>query len=340
MDQQKPLILIVDDSSTNIDVLVHTLKDHYRLGVEKNGTNALKFSEKRLPDLVLLDIVMPDIDGYEVCTRLKASAQTKDVPVIFISGKTTTGDKTKGFDVGAVDYIVKPFETAEVLTRIRTHLSLVRMRAELNNQNVVLAEKVKKQTHHLEEMLEASLYALSSTVDSRDPYTAGHQHRVARLAGAIAKKMRLNNERIRGLHFAGVLHDLGKIRIPGQILSWPGKLLDAEFSLIQIHPQTGYDILKEIPSPWPLAEIAWQHHEKLDGSGYPQGLQEDEILLESKILTVADVTEAMGSHRPYRPALGMDVALAEIEKNKGRFYDPEVVEACVRLIKEEGFEFD
>ena len=173
----------------------------------------------------------------------------------------------------------------------------------------------------------------------RDPYTAGHQRRVAELAVAIAGDLGLPKEQIHGIHLAAGIHDLGKIRVPAEILSKPGKLTDIEYHLIKAHAQAGYDIVKDIEFPWPIAAMVWQHHERLDGSGYPQGLKGDQILLGSRIMAVADVLEAMASHRPYRAALGPDVALKEIERGRGAAYDPTVVDACVKLFREGRFAF-
>ncbi len=194
--------------------------------------------------------------------------------------------------------------------------------------------------HHeaiLRKSLEDSIQAIASTVEMRDPYTSGHQQRVAELAVALAREMGLPEERIHGLHLAGVVHDLGKISIPAEILAKPGKLTPIEFLLIKGHAQAGYEILKDIDFPWPIAAIVWQHHERLDGSGYPQGLKGADILLESSILAVADVVEAMGSHRPYRPTLGIDVALQEIERGRGIQYDPAVADACLKLFRERDY---
>ncbi|NLZ44751.1 MAG: HD-GYP domain-containing protein [Clostridia bacterium] len=193
------------------------------------------------------------------------------------------------------------------------------------------------QTEHLRTMAELRkimdgfIETISVTVEKRDPYTAGHQKRVALLAREIAKEMGLSREEIEAVRMAGIVHDLGKIYIPAEILNKPGRLHDLEFALIRTHPQMGYDILKAIDFPWPLAEIVRQHHERLNGSGYPSGLQEEDILLAAKILAVADVVEAMASHRPYRPALSIEEALTEIEKNRGVLYDPAVADACLRL---------
>jgi len=190
----------------------------------------------------------------------------------------------------------------------------------------------------LEHTLDHAVIAIAATVEMRDPYTAGHQRRVALLAVAIAKEMGLDESRMEGLRMAGVVHDIGKIHVPAEILSSPAKLSNAEFEIIKTHPQAGWEILKGIDFPWPVAEIVYQHHEKLDGSGYPRGLKGEELLLEARILTVADVVEAMASHRPYRPGFGIFPALQEISRQKGRIYDVAVVEACQRLFMEKNYE--
>ncbi|MFZ1986241.1 MAG: HD domain-containing phosphohydrolase [Desulfatitalea sp.] len=308
MNASRPLILIVDDNATNIDLLVNTLKDENRLGIAKSGPKALDFATKQKPDLVLLDIMMPEMDGYEVCKRLKADPQTAAIPVIFITALSETVDKTRGFDLGAVDYITKPFHAAEVNARVRTHLSLEEMRRQLTSHNLLLAQKVEQKTVEIRNILNASISAMALMVEIRDPYTAGHQQRVAQLACAIAKKMGYTSDAIEGIRIAALLHDVGKIRIPVSILSRSGRLLEEEFKMIKIHPQVSYDILKNIPFPWPVAQMVRQHHERLDGSGYPQGLSGDEILPEARILGVADVTEANSSYRPYRPAHGIEAA--------------------------------
>ncbi len=192
---------------------------------------------------------------------------------------------------------------------------------------------------NLKASLTGSIVAISRAVEARDPYTAGHQQRVSQLACCIAREMGLDGERINGLRMGATIHDIGKIHLPAEILSKPTKLTKMEFELIKTHCQVGYDILKDIPFPWPVVDIAWQHHERLDGTGYPQGLKGDEICLEARIVAVADVVEAISSHRPYRPALGMDVALKEIETHRGKWYDADVVDVCLKLINEGGFSF-
>ena len=191
----------------------------------------------------------------------------------------------------------------------------------------------------LMQSLEDSIKAIAATVEMRDAYTAGHQRRVGQLAVAIASELGLPEGTIRGIELAASIHDLGKIGVPAEILSKPTKLTDLELMLVKNHAQAGYDILKDIKFPWPIATMVWQHHERLDGSGYPQGLKGEQILLESRIMGVADVVEAMASHRPYRAALGIDMALKEIEHGRDSAYDAAVVDACVRIFAEKRFAF-
>jgi PAS domain S-box-containing protein/putative nucleotidyltransferase with HDIG domain len=192
----------------------------------------------------------------------------------------------------------------------------------------------------LRKNLAGTIQAISRTVETRDPYTAGHQRRATEIARAIAFEMGLSKQLIEGIRMAGIIHDLGKISVPAEILSKPGKLSDSEFSLIKQHSQTGYEILKGIDFKWQVADIVLQHHERLDGSGYPYNLQKDEILLEARIIGVADVMEAMSSHRPYRPALGIDEAFEEITMNRGITYDPDVVDASIDLFTKRGYQFN
>ena len=197
----------------------------------------------------------------------------------------------------------------------------------------------KQAEERLKKTMDATIDTISKMIEAKDPYTAGHQQRVSQLATAIAKELNLSPDKIEGIRITSLIHDIGKIGVPTEILSKPTKLTDIEFNLIKGHPQIGYDILKSIDFPFPIARIVLQHHEKINGTGYPRGLKGDEILLKAKIICVADVVEAMSSHRPYRPALGIDAALEEISQNRGIFYDPEVVDVCLKLFKEKGFEF-
>ena len=200
-------------------------------------------------------------------------------------------------------------------------------------QRIQVEERLKKS-------MDAIIDTMSRMIEAKDPYTSGHQHRVCQLAVRIAQEMKLPEDKIEGIRITSLIHDIGKIGLPAEILSKPTKLTDIEFSLIKGHSQIGYDVLKSIDFPFPITKIVLQHHERLDGSGYPNKLKGDEVLLEARILGVADVVEAMSSHRPYRPALGIDAALGEITQNKGILYDPEVVDICLKLFKENAFKFE
>ena len=201
-----------------------------------------------------------------------------------------------------------------------------------------IEKQLQQSLSNIKKSMEGTIQVVSMIVEKKDPYTAGHQQRVADLARAIAEEMGLSKERIEGIYMSGVIHDLGKISVPTEILSKPGKITETEFKLIKNHAREGYNILEKIEFPWPVAQIAYQHHENIDGSGYPLGLLGEEILLEARIVCVSDVVEAMASHRPYRPALGIDAALKEIAQKRGVLYDPDVVDACLTLFNEKGFQ--
>jgi PAS domain S-box-containing protein/putative nucleotidyltransferase with HDIG domain len=200
-------------------------------------------------------------------------------------------------------------------------------------------EQVQQGYQKLEKALEGTIQAIRAMVDMRDRYTAGHQLRVTELACAIAETLGLPSQQVQAIHVAGLLHDVGKMLLPTELLTKPGRLNDIEFAMVRTHAKSGYNILKSIEFPWPIAKTVLQHHERMDGSGYPDRIRGEEILMEARILAVADVVEAMSSHRPYRPALGLDKALDEVVKNRGVLYDPQVVDACLRVFKEKAFSF-
>ncbi len=256
------------------------------------------------------NIALPLLDGTQIIGALSIFSKEQD-----------------GFDVAEIQLL------EQLATDLAYGIRTLRTRAERD-------KIVHEHEHHAEILrrgLEESVQAIAATVEMRDPYTSGHQKRVADIATAIATAMGLDEEKVRSIHLAGVVHDLGKIRIPAEILSKPGKLSATEFELIKVHPQAGYEILKDISFPWPLARIVLEHHERLDGSGYPRGIKGDEMLLESRIMAVADVVEAMASHRPYRASLGIELALKEIERGRGTAYDSAVVDALLKLVREDGF---
>lgn len=333
-------ILAVDDTPASLKLLTELLMgEGYNVRSAINGELALKSAFSHPPELILLDIRMPDMDGFEVCRKLKANAGTSHIPVIFVSALTDTDEKLRGFELGAVDFVTKPYQREELLARVRTHLEVDRLRNHLEDVVEERTKKLKENQERMHAMLLDFITSLGATTEARDPYTAGHQRRVAHLAVEIARELQWPEDQIEGLYLASVVHDFGKIHIPAEILSKPGRLSELEFAFIKQHPETGYEILKSVDFPWPIAQTVLQHHERLDGSGYPYGLKEDEILAEAKVLAVADVVEAMTSHRPYRAALGLDAALDEITLHRGVLYDNRAVDACLRVFREKGYVF-
>lgn len=340
-------IVIVDDNPNNLEVLSGILQQAgYKVRPALGGEIALRAIALNPPDLVLLDIRMPGIDGYETCRRLKADEHLRDIPVIFISALNDTEDKLAAFDAGGVDYVSKPFQSAEVLARVRAHVQLRHMQVNLeklvDERTAALritCEALEKSRADYRVMLEQTVQAIALTVEKRDPYTAGHETRVAHLATAIGTHMGLTPEVLEGLRLGATIHDIGKIWLPAEILNRPGPLTSLEFDLVKSHAEVGWDIVRDINFPWPVAEMIRQHHERPDGSGYPRGLKGDEILMEARILAVADVVEAMASHRPYRAALGVDRAMQELRWGAGKLYDKDIVEACTYMFEKGGFQW-
>ncbi|WP_020585727.1 HD domain-containing phosphohydrolase [Desulfobacter curvatus] len=324
--EEKISVLVVDDEKSILKLAQRlVLQEGYNCLVASNGLEAISVMEETVVDVVITDLAMPKMGGIELTKQIK---ENYSADVIMMTGYFRDLSYENAVTQGAKDFIQKPFSTKEFQIR----LNRVIKERETN-------QELKQSLKRMNEIVDGVINSLSSTVDARDPYTAGHQKRVAQLAIEIAKSMGLGETKVSSIRMAGILHDLGKIAIPAEILSKPSTLSDIEFSLIKTHPQVGYDILKNINFPTPVARIVYQHHERLDGSGYPLGLSGDDILPETKILTVADVVEAMSSHRPYRPGLGMEKALAEIQDKQGRFYDPDVVDACLKTMAE-NFKFD
>ena len=326
MTEKKISILVVDDEQSILKLAKRlVLQEGYDCLVASNGLEAITVMEDTVVDVVITDVAMPKMGGIELTKQIK---ENYSADVIMMTGYFKDLSYENAVTQGATDFIQKPFSTKEFQIRLRRVIKERKTKQELKNS-----------LKRMNDIVDGVINSLSSTVDARDPYTAGHQKRVAQLAVAMAMEMELSQTTISSIRMAGILHDLGKIAIPAEILSKPSTLSDIEFSLIKTHPQVGYDILKNINFPTPVAQIVHQHHERMDGSGYPMGLPGEDILFEARILTVADVVEAMSSHRPYRPGLGMDKALAEVQKNKGRIYDPDAVDACLKTMSE-NFKFN
>ena len=339
-------ILIVDDERSIRDLLKEFLQTKgYECSVAENAPEARIQMERQDFEVVLCDIGIPGESGLELIRDV--ILQGKDIAPLMLTGLDDPLVANKAFEIGAYDYITKPADLDRVCISIAN--ALHRRELEINNRvyRNELEKRVMEQTAELKETmaklertLDGVINTIALTLEKRDPYTSGHQRRVAHLASRIAIKLNLPDDLIYGLQMASFIHDIGKIYIPAEILSKPGKLSEAEFNLIKSHPQIGYDIVKMIEFPWPLAEIIYQHHERINGSGYPRGLSGRDMLDEAKILGVADVVEAMVSNRPYRPALGLDKAVEEVMKNKEVLYEPNVAEACLDLMRSDGFKVD
>jgi len=332
-------LLIVDDEEPIRRMLNRMLARHgHTCSLAADATEARKCLDEQDVDLVLCDVNMPGDSGIALARHIQAGYE--DTAVIMVTGVDDPDVADSAIKAGAYGYIIKPLDFNEVIINIRN--SLRRRDLEITNRRYRqhLEQIVAERTASLRNALEGIIRAMGLVVESRDPYTSGHQHRVAMLSAAMAGEMGLTKDRVEGIRLAGMIHDLGKIAVPAEVLSKPTRLADYEFDLIKTHPKVAHDILKEIEFPWPIARIVHQHHEKMDGSGYPQGLSGEDILLDARIICVADVVEAMASHRPYRPAIGLDKALEEVSDNAGTLYDPEAVTACLRLFREKQFSFD
>jgi PAS domain S-box-containing protein/putative nucleotidyltransferase with HDIG domain len=290
----------------------------------RNAEKVTGYSAKEISKMNVLDFVAKE--DQKTAAEAMQEAFTKGQSSLEINVLSKPGKKT-------------PFYITGLRTKFENTTCVVCTGIDVTERKQAERE-LQRSYHKLRESLIATVNTLASTVEMRDPYTAGHQRRATLLACAMAEEMGLTEEQFDGLRMAGLTHDIGKISVPAEILSKPGSLNETEFNIIKTHPQLGYDILKGIEFPWPVAQIVLQHHERLNGSGYPQGLRGEETMLEARILAVADVVEAMASHRPFRPALGIDAALEEITKNKGILYEPEMVDVCKRLFTEKGFAFE
>ncbi len=330
---EKAVILVVDDDAGICELLkVGVEMAGYHCFVTQRPKLALGILEKYKVDVVVADIKMPEMSGIELA-HIVRSQYLADV--IIMTGFIDDFNYEDIVQQGASDFIQKPVRIAEFVARLKRVLSERKAKSDLRTALYDLKLNLDK----FRRAMEGIVQAISVTVEMRDPYTAGHQQRVAALACAIARDMGMNEDEVYGLHMASVIHDLGKITVPSEILSKPGRLSDLEYELVKNHVRAGYNILQQIEFPWPLADIIVQHHERLDGSGYPDGLHGDEILLPARILAVADVFETIASHRPYRPSLGLQSAKDELLENRGRLYDPDVVDACLDLIGEDRFRF-
>lgn len=343
LNEVKQTILIVDDTPANIDVVKQVLSQDYFIQAAIDGPTALKIIAKKQPDLILLDILMPLMSGYKVCEIIKSDEKTRDIPIIFLTAKTSVEDEAKGLNMGAVDYITKPISPPILRERVHNHLELKHARDLLKRQNQELEIKVIERTRQLAELQDVAMVAMGSLAETRDPETGNHIRRTQRYVKLLANKLKdhprfstfFTPENITTLFKSAPLHDIGKVGVPDHILLKPGKLTDEEFTEMKKHPIYGRDAIIAAERSMSRAdnflifaeEIAYSHHEKWDGSGYPLGLAGDDIPISARLMAVADVYDALISRRVYKPPFPHSMAVSIITEGRGTHFDPDMVDA-------------
>ena len=328
--EKKRRILVVDDDKLNLKVAKTILEDIYDVDCVSTGEAAITFLEKCLPDLILLDLYMPGMDGRDTINCIVASEEWKNIPIICLTADTNPDTETECLMLGASDFITKPFVPQVVRSRISRTIELNELRNDLET-------KLGQKTKLVEKVTLNSIMAIANTIDVKDAYTSGHSFRVARCSVAIARKLGWSEEEVQNLHYIALLHDIGKIGIPDAILNKPTQLAEEEFNIIKKHPLVGNEILKDIHMIEHVAEGALYHHEHYDGSGYPYGLKGEDIPICARIVCIADSYDAMTSNRVYRSKLKEEEVIAEFESNSGTQFDPELAELFVGMLKE-GFQ--
>lgn len=336
-------VMIVDDEkSIRITLGEFLKKEGYEVTTAENAEAALALLEENEYDTVLTDIIMPKQSGVSLLRYIHDLQP--GIQVIMMTGEPTVDTAVEAVRSGARDYLAKPIVKEDLIRTVSQAVSYKqlmdekeRLEKENTEQRETLERLVEERTGKLRQAMLNTAYATAAMLDLRDPYTSGHQRRVGGLASAIGREIGLPEDTLEGLHLTGCIHDIGKIIVPTDILTKPGKLSKPEYEIIKEHSEKGYDILKNYEMPWAVAEIVYEHHERLDGSGYPRGLKGDQISLETRIISVADVVEAMMTHRPYRPSLGLTAAMNEISEHKGILYDTDVVDACILLFCIKGY---
>ncbi|MDH5355395.1 MAG: response regulator [Gammaproteobacteria bacterium] len=325
----KQLILVVDDTPLNLAVLTGMLEDQYTILTACNGEEALAVVEQTPPDLILLDIMMPGLSGYEVCRILKSRAETADIPVIFVSALTEASDERLGFDAGAVDYVTKPVKIDLVRARVKSHLALA-------NQQLACRQMVEVRTRELEQTQRAAIVMLGEAGHYNDSDTGVHIWRMGAYAGALARALSWPIEDSERLELAASMHDTGKIGIPDSILKAARKLTEEEWEIMKTHAEIGYQILSESDTPifQVAAEVAHYHHEKWDGSGYPEKLVGEAIPESARIVAIADVFDALTMDRPYKKAWTSEQAIELLKKDAGSHFDPRLMDVFISILPE------
>jgi putative two-component system response regulator len=345
---EKPIILVVDDSPENLSVMHGLLREEYRLKVATHGEAAIEIAHgKPAPHLILLDIMMPAMDGYEVIRRLKSSPTTREIPVIFLTARNSDGDEAVGFEMGAVDYIAKPVSGPILMARVRTHLNLKASNDIIRDKNAFLIREVARRTRELEMVQDVTILAMASLAETRHLETGNHIRRTQAYVRVLAKQLQhhphfslmLTDTNIELLYKSAPLHDIGKVGIPDHILLKPGRLTAEEFEIMKTHTTLGRDAIEHaeqqiggsVPFLAFAKEVAYSHQEKWDGSGYPQGLVGRAIPISARLMAIADVYDALTSRRIYKGSLDHDEAVRAITMGRAKHFDPDMVDAFLQV---------
>ncbi|MBY0242789.1 MAG: two-component system response regulator [Burkholderiaceae bacterium] len=346
--QAKPTILVVDDTPDNIDLLCAILEHDYRTKIAVNGERALKIANgDSKPDLILLDIMMPGMSGYDVCKQLKANPATRDIPVIFVTAMSEISDEQMGLSLGAADYITKPVSAPIVLARIKTQLAMKRVHDFLRDQNTFLDAEVRRRTQEVAALQDVAIHTMASLAETRDNETGNHIRRTSWYVKALAERLRhhprfshfLDDQTIELLFKSAPLHDIGKVGIPDRILLKPGRFEPHEMEIMKTHTTLGRDAIIsaerelgiEVDFLKYAKEIAYGHQEKWDGSGYPEGLAGDAIPISARLMALADVYDALISRRVYKDGMSHEQAVAIIVEGHGKHFDPDITDAFLDI---------
>ncbi|MDL2338105.1 MAG: two-component system response regulator [Pseudomonadota bacterium] len=341
----RPTVLVVDDTPTNLSLLSELLGPHYRVQLAVSGAKALELAQRRAPDLIVLDVMMPGMDGHQVCRRLKADACTRDVPVLFLTALNSPADENLCFEVGGADFVAKPFNPATLMARVRTQLDVSAWRKAMRDRNAWLQSELALRVDEVEQLRDTTLFVMVGLAEFRDSDTGQHVRRTQEYVRVLARWISqqgggLDDAQIDAMARAAPLHDIGKVAIPDRVLLKPGPLTAEEWGVMKTHADVGADLLQRAADrlgdrAGPLLrygiEIARHHHEKWDGSGYPAGLAGEAIPLSARLMAVADVYDALISRRVYKEPMGHDVALGRIAADSGKHFDPLVVRALFEV---------
>jgi len=333
--KRRAVVLLVDDDKANRYMVTKLLQDEYRVLVAESGMEAFAILKRQMPDLILLDVYMPHMDGHAVLQMLKETKEYAEIPVIFLTGDEDVHTEIQGFSEGAADFLRKPLRKEVACQRINRILELSYLQRNLKQEVERQTQVAETRRRKVERMSLQMIRALANTIDAKDSYTNGHSTRVAKYAVMLAGRMGYGREQLEKIQYAAMLHDIGKIGIPKYIINKPSKLTDEEYEVIKTHPAIGENILNEITELPDIAVGAGWHHERYDGTGYPDGLIGEQIPELARIIGVADAYDAMTSKRSYRDVLAQEVVLSEFEKGKGTQFDPIIAEYMIQIINKD-----